>query len=72
VLFGNLEVSEIETLPSQDFERRVRQALGEGTAGQGRGFVLMPTACPVGRKLSPLTLTHYTRMVEMAERWQND
>lgn len=67
VLFGNLEVSDIETLPTPQFETKVRTALREGTAGQGRGFVLMPTACPYGRDISPLTLRNYSCMVELAE-----
>ncbi|MCF7957058.1 MAG: hypothetical protein K9M57_01280 [Phycisphaerae bacterium] len=34
-------------------------------AEQGRGFVLMPSACPYGRKLLPLALANYKKMVEM-------
>jgi hypothetical protein len=72
VLFGNIEVAEIETLPPGQFEKRVRQALAEGTAGRGRGFVLMPTACPIGRALSLRALENYTRMVAAAENWTQE
>lgn len=67
VLFGNIEVSDIETLPAERFAEKVRAALKEGTAGKGRGFVLMPSACPYGRKLSALSLKNYEKMVELTE-----
>lgn len=67
VLFGNLEASDIENLPTPEFEKKIREAIREGTAGQGRGFVLMPSACPYGRVLSPLALANYRKMVEVVE-----
>ncbi len=67
VLFGNLEISDIENLPTPAFRQKVERALREGTAGSGRGFVLMPSACPYGRKLAPLTLRNYETMVECVE-----
>jgi hypothetical protein len=66
VLFGNLEASDIENLPTPPFEAKVRQALREGPGG--RGFVLMPSACPYGRKLSPLAMANYEAMVRCVER----
>ena len=45
----------------------MKQALAEGTAGDGRGFVLMPSSAPYGRQLAPLTLRNYEKMVELAE-----
>jgi hypothetical protein len=66
VLFGNLEITDIENLPTPAFAEKVRQALAEGTAGTGRGFVLMPSACPYGRSLSPLALRNYQEMVRLA------
>ncbi len=69
VLFGNIEVSDIENLDTEEFRPRVDTALREGTAGTGRGFVLMPSACPYGRALSATTLANYRAMVEMAEHW---
>jgi hypothetical protein len=65
VLFGNLEASDIEILPTVQFRRKVQQALDEGTAGEGRGFVLMPSACPYGRYLSPLALANYECIIDV-------
>jgi hypothetical protein len=67
VLFGNLEASDIENLSTPEFETKIRRAIVEGTAGRGRGFVLMPSACPYGRVLSPLALANYRKMVEVVE-----
>jgi hypothetical protein len=68
VLFGNLEASDLETLPTPRFEEKIKRALDEGTRGQGRGFVLMPSACPYGRKLSALALANYEAMVRCSEK----
>jgi hypothetical protein len=67
VLFGNLEISDIENLPIGQFSEKVRRALGEGTAGNGRGFVLMPSACPYGRVLATQTLKNYEKIIELVE-----
>ena len=67
VLFGNLEISDIENLPTAQFAEKVKRALDEGTAGSGRGFVLMPSACPYGRELSSLTLKNYETIIEIVE-----
>jgi len=67
VLFGNLEASDIENLPVDQFAEKVRTALREGTAGKGRGFVLMPSASPYGRKLADRSLRNYEKMVELTE-----
>ena len=69
VLFGNLEVSDIETLPTAAFTKKVETALREGTAGTGRGFVLMPSAAPYGRHLAPRTIQNYEKMVELTEKF---
>ena len=68
VLFGNLEVSDIEGLPTSQLEDKVKCALEQGTTGEGRGFVLMPSACPYGRRLPALTLRNYERIVELVEQ----
>jgi hypothetical protein len=68
VLFGNLEIADIELLPTPQFAEKVKRALDEGTAGPGRGFVLLPSASPYGRTISPLTLRNYEVMVELATR----
>jgi len=67
VLFGNLEISDIESMPTERFAERVRTALREGTEGEGRGFVLMPSACPCGRKLAERTLRNYEKIIELVE-----
>ena len=67
VLFGNLESSDIENLPAARFAEKVRRALNEGTSGTGRGFVLMPSACPYGRVLSSRALNNYETMIAMVE-----
>lgn len=69
VLFGNIEVSDVENLGTPAFEKVVEKALRAGTSGKGRGFVLMPTAAPYGRQLSPLTLANYEAMVRLAVNW---
>jgi hypothetical protein len=67
VLFGNIEASEIELLSPAEFEARVGRALCEGTAGSGRGFVLMPSACPYGRRISADVMANYETMVRLAK-----
>ena len=67
VLFGNIEVSDIENLPTPEFRLKVERALREGTAGTGRGFVLMPSASPYGRQLSSLSVRNYEAMIELTE-----
>ena len=72
VLFGNIEASELENLPPPQFERRVAQALREGTAGSGRGYVLMPSACPYGRRISGDVLANYETMVRLARAYDGE
>ena len=69
VLFGNLESSDIENLPTEQFSEKVKRALAEGTSGSGRGFVLMPSSCPYGRELSPLALENYIKMIEIVDSY---
>jgi hypothetical protein len=64
VLFGNLEASDLENLPEDEFRASVQRALDEGTRGPGRGFVLMPSSCPYGRVLTDRALRNYEVMVE--------
>lgn len=68
VLFGNLEISDIETLDPETIGEKVRLAISEGTGGEGRGFVLMPSASPYGRKLSQRTLKNYEKIVDVIEK----
>jgi hypothetical protein len=68
-LFGNLEVADIESVPPLQFADKVKRALQEGTAGTGRGFVLMPSASPYGREVSECTLRNYETMIRLVEEW---
>ena len=69
VLFGNLESTDLENLPTDQFEEKIKIALDEGTRGEGRGFVLMPSACPYGREITPLTLRNYEAMVRLVNKY---
>ncbi|MCX6877528.1 MAG: hypothetical protein NTW21_27525 [Verrucomicrobia bacterium] len=69
VLFGNLEIADLEMLPTPRFAEKVKRALAEGTAGAGRGFVLLPSASPYGRELTPVTLRNYETMLQLAAAW---
>jgi len=70
VLFGNIELSELESLDEGEFAARVKNALDEGCARGMRGFVLIHTACPIGRNLSSKTVRNYKAMIEMAEQYK--
>ncbi len=67
VLFGNLQIADIENLPTKTVRKKVATAIEQGTRGKGRGFVLMPSACPYGRKLTAATMQNYEAIVQMVE-----
>ena len=66
-LFGNIEVSTIETLESDAFEGLVKNTLREVAETSGKGFVLMPTAAPYGRRITANTLRNYETLVRLAK-----
>jgi len=66
VLFGNIEYADIEIVEPAKFEKIVEKSLKHGTQGKGRGFVLMPSAAPIGRKITPRVMTNYKTMVRLA------
>jgi len=70
VLFGNLEIADIENCEPADFEKIVEKSLGDGTCGEGKGFVLMPSSAPTGRKITPRTMANYETMVRLASRFK--
>ena len=70
VLFGNMEAADIEYKPCDEFSALVANTLREGTAGPGKGFVLLPSASPYGRNLDRRTLQNYETMVRAVEEWQ--
>jgi hypothetical protein len=66
VLFGNLEIADIENMEPSDFEKVVGKTLEDGTSGEGKGFVLMPSSAPNGRKITPQMMANYETMVRLA------
>ncbi|MDP7287447.1 MAG: uroporphyrinogen decarboxylase family protein [Phycisphaerae bacterium] len=69
VLFGNIEIADVENLSPDRFEEKVKRALAEGSAGTERGFVLMPSASPYGRTITSTTMRNYETMVHLVETW---
>ena len=63
-LFGNIEACDIENLAPDKFRELAKQSVDDGTFGEGRGFVLMPSASPYGRKLSSNVLANYRSMID--------
>jgi len=70
VLFGNIEIAAIENLPPSQFESVVARTLREGTEGEGKGFVLMPSASPYGRTITPTTMTNYQTMARLVREFR--
>ncbi len=66
VLFGNLEMADVENCEPDDFEKIVEKALIDGTSGAGKGFVLMPSSAPYGREITPRVMANYETMVRLA------
>jgi hypothetical protein len=66
VLFGNIEFAAIENAEPAEFEKLVAKTLKDGTAGRGRGFVLMPSSAPICRKITPRVLSNYETMIRLA------
>ena len=48
VLFGNLEASDLENLPADEFAAGVQRALAEGTQGRGAGSCSCLRQFPTG------------------------
>jgi len=63
IIFGNIELNYIETLDEKEFISCVRKALKEGPIN-GRNFVLMTTASPIGRVISPKVTNNYRIMID--------
>ncbi len=66
VLFGNLEARDLVHLPTDAFRRKIETALREGTSQGGRGFVLLPSACPYYRTLPSQAMDNYKLMIDVA------
>jgi len=65
-LLGNIEISDIETLKPEEFEKKVVTAIKEGTNDGCKNFILMPSASPYGRNISKNVLENYKLMVKLA------
>jgi hypothetical protein len=66
VLFGNIEFAAIENTEPAEFEKLIEKTLKDGTNGQGKGFVLMPSSAPINRKITPRLMANYQTMVRLA------
>jgi hypothetical protein len=66
VLFGNLEIADVENMEPSEFEKVVEKTLDDGTSGEGKGFVLIPSSAPNGRKITPRMMANYKTMVRLA------
>lgn len=67
MLFGNLEIADIENMEPKAFASVVRKTIADGTHGDGRGFVLMPSSAPYGRTISARTMKNYETIVRVIE-----
>jgi len=71
ILFGNIEFAAIENTEPAEFEKLVEKTLKEGTAGEGRGFVLMPSSAPISRIITPKVMTNYETMIRLATNFSS-
>jgi len=63
-LMGNLQLRDLETLPTDRLREVVRETVEAGKPGGG--FVIMSTASPINADLSPLTERNYEAFIETA------
>ena len=49
-------------------DRLVHALLIDGTTGQGRGFVLLQSAAPHGRTITPRALANYQAMIRLVNQ----
>ena len=68
-LFGNIEIADIVNMEPDKFESVVAKTLRDGTKGEGRGFVLTPTAAPYGRTITARIMANYETMIRLAEQF---
>jgi hypothetical protein len=70
ILFGNIEFADIENTDPAGFEKLVEKSLKNGTQGEGKGFVLMPSSAPIDRKITPRIMANYRTMVRLATNFR--
>jgi len=63
-LFGNIEIKLLEQGSADEVKKFTIDAINQAKAGGG--FVIMPTAAPIGSPLAPKTLQNYTTFIEIA------
>jgi hypothetical protein len=66
VLFGNVQFADVENAEPAEFEKIIEKSLNDGTQGPGKGFVLMPSSAPIGRKITSKMMENYETMVRLA------
>ena len=71
VLFGSLQFADVEHAEPAEFEKIVAKSLKDGTDGEGRGFVLMPSSAPISRKISPRVMANYETMLRLATNFHS-
>ncbi len=69
VLFGNLEIADIENMEPSEFKKVVEKTLEDGTSGEGKGFVLMPSSAPTGREITLRIMANYETMIRLTLRF---
>jgi len=75
VLFGNIEIGDVENMEPSEFEKVVEKTLKDGTSPanpscrKGRGFVLMPSSAPNGRKITPVMMANYETMIRLTTKF---
>jgi hypothetical protein len=70
VLFGNLQLADIENIEPAEFEKVVEKSLRDGTSGEGKGFVLMPSSAPAGREITGRIVENYRTMIRLANEFK--
>ena len=63
-LCGNLQLRDLELLTPEEIVDITKQALEEGM--EGGGYVIMPTASPIGEPLSTVTERNYHAFIDTA------
>ena len=66
-LFGNIELRELEYSNRERIDFLVKSAIND--AGEGSGFVLMPSSAPMNVPLSPKTEENYMQLFESAYKY---
>lgn len=66
-LCGNIELHDLEYMQPEEIDALVKQNIEE--AGQGGGYILLPTADPINQPLWPKTEKNIMQMVKSARKY---